>query len=142
MGMPASTLYHVLFSRRAEADRSLGGSQDGLEGANGPTDNERRSASRQAVILGGRPRETRLGANHASHFQSLCCPSRGERPFLDYLLEMIERHGYEGHHSWLSRGLSGVGSSRGGLRMGAASATPKIRVPCGKKTPLGTGPAP
>ncbi len=49
-------------------------------------------AIRQAVILVG-GKGTRLGAITRAVPKPML-PIAGDRPFLDYLLEMIERHGY------------------------------------------------
>ena len=53
----------------------------------------RGGAIRQAVILAG-GKGTRLGAI-TQNIPKPMLPIAGDRPFLDYLLEMIERHGYE-----------------------------------------------
>ncbi len=50
-------------------------------------------AIRQAVILAG-GKGTRLGAITQSIPKPML-PIAGDRPFLDYLLEMVERHGYQ-----------------------------------------------
>ena len=50
------------------------------------------AAIRQAVILAG-GKGTRLGAITQTIPKPML-PIAGDRPFLDYLLEMIERHGY------------------------------------------------
>src|SRR5271156_6425387 len=50
-------------------------------------------AIRQAVILAG-GKGTRLGAITRSVPKPML-PIAGDRPFLDYLVEMIERHGYQ-----------------------------------------------
>ena len=51
------------------------------------------AAIRQAVILAG-GKGTRLGAITQTIPKPML-PIAGDRPFLDYLLEMIERHGYQ-----------------------------------------------
>ena len=87
--MPASTLYHV-FLAAAEADR-VWGKQRRPESKR-PASNER-PAIRQAVILAG-GKGTRLGAITRTIPKPML-PIAGDRPFLDYLLETIERHGYQ-----------------------------------------------
>jgi dTDP-glucose pyrophosphorylase/histidinol phosphatase-like enzyme len=51
------------------------------------------AAIRQALILAG-GKGTRLGAI-TQNIPKPMLPIAGDRPFLDYLLEMVERHGYE-----------------------------------------------
>ena len=85
-GMPASTLYHV-FLAAAEADRVWG------EQEKRPADAPMSDPIRQALILAG-GRGTRLGAITEAIPKPMLRIA-GDRPFLDYLIEMIERHGYE-----------------------------------------------
>jgi D-glycero-D-manno-heptose 1,7-bisphosphate phosphatase len=88
-------------------------------------------AIRQAVILAG-GKGTRLGAITQAIPKPML-PIAGERPFLDYLLEMIERHGYE--DIILLAGYLGevLEAAYDGRRIGDA----KIRV-LREETPLGT----
>jgi dTDP-glucose pyrophosphorylase/histidinol phosphatase-like enzyme len=91
----------------------------------------RGGAIRQAVILAG-GKGTRLGAITQAIPKPML-PIAGERPFLDYLLEMIERHGYE--DIVLLAGYLGevLEAAYDGRRIGDA----RIRV-LREKTPLGT----
>ena len=88
--MPASTLYHV-FLAAAEADRVWG--EQGTPGKPNGRSAMSSEAIRQAVILAG-GKGTRLGAITETIPKPML-PIAGDRPFLDYLLEMIERHGYQ-----------------------------------------------
>ena len=86
---------------------------------------------RQAVILAG-GKGTRLGAITQAIPKPML-PIAGERPFLDYLIEMIERHGYE--DIVLLAGYLGevLEAAYDGRRVGDA----RIRV-FREKAPLGT----
>jgi dTDP-glucose pyrophosphorylase len=86
---------------------------------------------RQAVILAG-GKGTRLGAITQAIPKPML-PIAGERPFLDYLLESIERHGY--HDIILLGGYLGevLKAAYDGRRIGGAT----IRVML-EKVPLGT----
>ena len=88
-------------------------------------------AIRQAVILAG-GKGTRLGAITQSLPKPML-PIAGDRPFLDYLLEMVERHGYE--DILLLGGYLGevLEAAYDGRRIGDAT----IRV-LREKVPLGT----
>ena len=88
-------------------------------------------AIRQAVILAG-GKGTRLGAITRSVPKPML-PIAGGRPFLDYLLEMIERHGYQ--DILLLGGYLGevLEAAYGGRRIGDAT----IRV-LREPVPLGT----
>ena len=88
-------------------------------------------AIRQAVILAG-GKGTRLGAITETIPKPML-PIAGDRPFLDYLLEMIERHGYE--DILLLGGYLGevLEAAYDGRRIGGAT----IRV-LREKVPLGT----
>ena len=88
-------------------------------------------AIRQAVILAG-GKGTRLGAITRSVPKPML-PIAGGRPFLDYLLEMIERHGYQ--DILLLGGYLGevLEAAYGGRRIGDAT----IRV-LREQVPLGT----
>ncbi len=89
------------------------------------------AAIRQAVILAG-GKGTRLGAITEAIPKPML-PIAGDRPFLDYLLEMIERHGYE--DILLLGGYLGevLEAAYDGRRIGGAT----IRV-LREKVPLGT----
>ncbi len=89
------------------------------------------AAIRQAVILAG-GKGTRLGAITQSIPKPML-PIAGDRPFLDYLLEMIERHGYQ--DIILLAGYLGeaLETAYGSRRIGGAT----IRV-LREKVPLGT----
>jgi D-glycero-D-manno-heptose 1,7-bisphosphate phosphatase len=89
------------------------------------------AAIRQAVILAG-GKGTRLGAITQAIPKPML-PISGERPFLDYLLEMIERHGYR--DIILLGGYLGevLEAAYDGRRIGDAA----IRV-MREKVPLGT----
>ncbi len=89
------------------------------------------AAIRQAVILAG-GKGTRLGAITQTIPKPML-PIAGDRPFLDYLLEMIERHGY--HDILLLGGYLGDVLERAydGCRIGNAT----IRV-LREPSPLGT----
>ena len=89
------------------------------------------AAIRQAVILAG-GKGTRLGAITQTIPKPML-PIAGDRPFLDYLLEMIERHGY--HEILLLGGYLGevLEAAYDGRRMGNAV----IRV-LREPAPLGT----
>jgi dTDP-glucose pyrophosphorylase/histidinol phosphatase-like enzyme len=89
------------------------------------------AAIRQAVILAG-GRGTRLGEITRAVPKPML-PIAGGRPFLDYLLEMIERHGYE--DIILLGGYLGevLAAAYDGRQIGGA----KIRVLL-EKVPLGT----
>ena len=83
--MPASTLYHVVLAA-AEADRVWGAQKAaGRSPMSEPI--------RQALILAG-GRGTRLG-EITEAIPKPMLRIAGDKPFLDYLIEMIERHGYE-----------------------------------------------
>ena len=88
-------------------------------------------AIRQAVILAG-GKGTRLGAITQTIPKPML-PIAGDRPFLDYLLEMIERHGY--HDILLLGGYLGevLEAAYDGRRIGNAT----IRV-LREPAPLGT----
>jgi dTDP-glucose pyrophosphorylase len=88
-------------------------------------------AIRQAVILAG-GKGTRLGAITQAIPKPML-PIAGERPFLDYLLETIERHGY--HDIILLGGYLGevLKAAYDGRRIGQAT----IRV-LREEVPLGT----
>ena len=88
-------------------------------------------AIRQAVILAG-GKGTRLGAITRTVPKPML-PIAGGRPFLDYLLEMIERHGYQ--DILLLTGYLGeaVEAVYGGRRIGEAT----VRV-LRETVPLGT----
>ena len=88
-------------------------------------------AIRQAVILAG-GKGTRLGAITRTVPKPML-PIAGGRPFLDYLLEMIERHGYQ--DILLLTGYLGeaVEAVYGGRRIGKAT----VRV-LRETVPLGT----
>ena len=88
-------------------------------------------AIRQAVILAG-GKGTRLGAITQTVPKPML-PIAGGRPFLDYLLEMIERHGYQ--DILLLTGYLGeaVEAVYGGRRIGKAT----VRV-LRETVPLGT----
>ena len=88
-------------------------------------------AIRQAVILAG-GKGTRLGAITRAIPKPML-PIAGDKPFLDYLLEMIERHGY--HDIILLGGYLGevLEAAYHGRRIGDAT----IRVKR-EKEPLGT----
>ena len=121
-GMPASTLYHV-FLAAAEADR--------LWGERTPEGHEQRGDP-----AGGDPGGRQGHAARRDHAPSLpkpMLPIAGDRPFLDYLLEMIERHGYE--DILLLGGYLGevLEAAYDGRRIGGAT----IRV-LREKVPLGT----
>jgi dTDP-glucose pyrophosphorylase/histidinol phosphatase-like enzyme len=89
------------------------------------------AAIRQALILAG-GKGTRLGAITRAVPKPML-PIAGGRPFLDYLLEMIERHGYE--DIILLGGYLGevLAAAYDGRQIGGA----KIRVLL-EKVPLGT----
>jgi dTDP-glucose pyrophosphorylase/histidinol phosphatase-like enzyme len=89
------------------------------------------AAIRQAVILAG-GKGTRLGAITQAIPKPML-PIAGDRPFLDYLLEMIERHGY--NDILLLGGYLGEVLERAydGRRIGNAI----VRVLC-EPSPLGT----
>jgi dTDP-glucose pyrophosphorylase/histidinol phosphatase-like enzyme len=89
------------------------------------------AAIRQAVILAG-GKGTRLGAITRTVPKPML-PIAGGRPFLDYLLEMIERHGYQ--DILLLAGYLGeaLEAAYGGRRTGGAT----IRV-LREPVPLGT----
>jgi dTDP-glucose pyrophosphorylase/histidinol phosphatase-like enzyme len=89
------------------------------------------AAIRQAVILAG-GKGTRLGAITQTIPKPML-PIAGDRPFLDYLLEMIERHGY--HDILLLGGYLGevLETAYDGRRIGNAI----IRV-LREPAPLGT----
>jgi dTDP-glucose pyrophosphorylase/histidinol phosphatase-like enzyme len=89
------------------------------------------AAIRQAVILAG-GKGTRLGAITQTIPKPML-PIAGDRPFLDYLLEMIERHGYD--DILMLGGYLGevLESAYDGRRIGAAT----IRV-LREPSPLGT----
>ena len=89
------------------------------------------AAIRQAVILAG-GKGTRLGEITRAVPKPML-PIAGGRPFLDYLLEMIERHGY--HDIILLGGYLGevLKAAYNGRRIGDA----KIRV-LREEVPLGT----
>jgi dTDP-glucose pyrophosphorylase/histidinol phosphatase-like enzyme len=89
------------------------------------------AAIRQAVILAG-GKGTRLGAITQTIPKPML-PIAGDRPFLDYLLEMIERHGY--HDILLLGGYLGevLETAYDGRRIGNAM----IRV-LREPAPLGT----
>jgi dTDP-glucose pyrophosphorylase len=86
---------------------------------------------RQALILAG-GKGTRLGAI-TQNIPKPMLPIAGERPFLDYLIETIERHGY--HDIILLGGYLGevLKAAYDGRRIGGAT----IRVML-EKVPLGT----
>jgi D-glycero-D-manno-heptose 1,7-bisphosphate phosphatase len=89
------------------------------------------AAIRQAVILAG-GKGTRLGALTRKVPKPML-PIAGDKPFLDYLLEMVERHGYEDIillGGYLGEVLEAVYDRR---RIGGAS----IRV-LREEVPLGT----
>jgi dTDP-glucose pyrophosphorylase/histidinol phosphatase-like enzyme len=88
-------------------------------------------AIRQAVILAG-GKGTRLGAI-TQNIPKPMLPIAGDRPFLDYLLEMIERHGYR--DILLLSGYLGeaLEAAYGGRRIGKAM----VRV-MREPIPLGT----
>jgi dTDP-glucose pyrophosphorylase/histidinol phosphatase-like enzyme len=89
------------------------------------------AAIRQAVILAG-GKGTRLGAITQAIPKPML-PIAGDRPFLDYLLEMIERHGY--HDILLLGGYLGevLETAYDGRRLGDAV----VRV-LREPAPLGT----
>jgi dTDP-glucose pyrophosphorylase/histidinol phosphatase-like enzyme len=89
------------------------------------------AAIRQAVVLAG-GKGTRLGAITQAVPKPML-PIAGDRPFLDYLLEMVERHGYE--DIILLGGYLGevLEAAYDGRRIGGAT----IRV-LREKVPLGT----
>ncbi len=84
-----------------------------------------------AILVGGQG--TRLGEIAEDPPKPLI-PIAGKRPFLDYLLEMVARHGYE--DIMLLAGPLGerVKALYEGRRIGAA----RVRVLCGRE-PLGAG---
>ena len=88
-------------------------------------------AIRQAVILAG-GKGTRLGAITQTIPKPML-PIAGDRPFLDYLIEMIERHGY--HDILLLGGYLGdvLEAAYDGRRIGNAI----VRV-LREPAPLGT----
>jgi UTP-glucose-1-phosphate uridylyltransferase len=88
-------------------------------------------AIRQAVILVG-GKGTRLGAI-ASAVPKPMLPIAGDRPFLDYLLEMIERHGYRDIVLLAGHLGEAVEAAYGGRRIGKAT----VRV-MREPVPLGT----
>jgi UTP-glucose-1-phosphate uridylyltransferase len=88
-------------------------------------------AIRQAVILVG-GKGTRLGAI-ASAVPKPMLPIAGDRPFLDYLLEMIERHGYRDIVLLAGHLGEAVETAYGGRRIGKAT----VRV-TRESVPLGT----
>ena len=88
-------------------------------------------AIRQAVVLAG-GKGTRLGAI-TQNIPKPMLPIAGGRPFLDFLLEMIERHGYD--DIVLLGGYLGevLAAAYDGRRIGGAT----VRVLL-EKAPLGT----
>ena len=88
-------------------------------------------AIRQAVILVG-GKGTRLGAI-TSAVPKPMLPIAGDRPFLDYLLEMIERHGYRDIVLLAGHLGEAVEAAYGGRRIGKAT----VRV-MREPVPLGT----
>ena len=84
------------------------------------------AAIRQAVILAG-GKGARLGAITRTAPKPML-PIAGERPFLDYLLEMIERHGYQ--NILLLGGYLGevLEAAYDGRRIGGATIRPMVRV--------------
>ncbi len=88
-------------------------------------------AIRQAVILVG-GKGTRLGAI-TSAVPKPMLPIAGDRPFLDYLLEMIERHGYRDIILLAGHLGEAVEAAYGGRRIGRAT----VRV-MREPIPLGT----
>jgi len=88
-------------------------------------------AIRQAVILVG-GKGTRLGAA-TQRIPKPMLPIAGERPFLDYLLELIERHGYRDIVLLAGHLGEAVEAAYGGRRIGEAT-TRVVR----EKVPLGT----
>ena len=88
-------------------------------------------AIRQAVILVG-GKGTRLGAITRAVPKPML-PIAGDRPFLDYLLEMIERHGYRDIVLLAGHLGEAVEAAYGGRRIGKAT----VRV-MREPVPLGT----
>lgn len=87
---------------------------------------------RQAVILAG-GKQTRLG-EVARDIPQPMQPIAGDRPFLDHLLEMVERHGYQDIVLLAGHLGDRVTEAYDGRRIGGAV----VRVLC-EPAPLGTG---
>ena len=90
------------------------------------------SAIRQVIVLVG-GKGTRLGAI-SSQIPKPLLPIAGERPFLDYLLEMVERHGYRDLVLLAGHRGEKVEAAYEGRTIGGA----QVRV-IRESSPLGTG---
>ena len=90
------------------------------------------SAIRQVIVLVG-GKGTRLG-EISSQIPKPLLPIAGERPFLDYLLEMVERHGYRDLVLLAGHQGEKVEAAYEGRTIGGA----QVRV-IRESSPLGTG---
>lgn len=84
-----------------------------------------------AILVGGKA--TQVGERGENPPKSLV-PIAGERPFLDYLLELVARHGYEDVMLLAGPSSERVTELYDGRRIGAAT----VRVLC-EREPLGAG---